>query len=288
MAESLLSAGTSMIGEPGMMALSGMAGGKLAGFAAGDSSSGNGMGGLDAMNNILNTALNNAINQATEYTNQANQQLNIYNANAQRQLKEYLGKATNEIKDQSMQGFNMSQALNAPYANAGYSAIDALQDSMGLKRTQAGSQALSQALLQDTMVQQQLKDMGPRITPVAPQSLEYYKSQISPGQIEDYIRANMQENANLGLYGGAQGNQGAVINIGGQQFAELNPQLLLNHAYGAAQDYLSNQALSNAQAQFTQQQKAYGDYTAKANQMLTNYSPEQQALAAAYKRGLFS
>lgn len=82
-------------------------------------------------NNYLNSALNQGIAQAQKY-----------NKSAIDASKEYLGQSNKAMS----QGFDMSQALNAPQRLATYQALDAYQDSLGLARPSAGSFQLASAL----------------------------------------------------------------------------------------------------------------------------------------------
>lgn len=82
-------------------------------------------------NQYLTSALGQGINASNQYNNAAITAANT----AQQQSNQALN-----------QGFDMSQALNAPQRLAGYQALDAYQDSLGLARPQAGSFQLAGAM----------------------------------------------------------------------------------------------------------------------------------------------
>lgn len=82
-------------------------------------------------NNYLTSALNQGIAQSEKYNNAA------IDAS-----KAYQGQSNQAMA----QGFDMAQALNAPQRLAGYQALDAYQDSLGLSRPNVGSFQLASAL----------------------------------------------------------------------------------------------------------------------------------------------
>jgi hypothetical protein len=82
-------------------------------------------------NQYLTSALNQGIAQSEKY-----------NTAAIDASKAYQGQANQAMT----QGYDMAQALNAPQRLAGYQALDAYQDSLGLARPQAGSFQLASAL----------------------------------------------------------------------------------------------------------------------------------------------
>lgn len=85
--------------------------------------------------NTANSYLTNALNQGIAQSNQYNQ------AAINSQLT-----AQNQANKAAAQGYDMAQALNAPQRLAGYQALDAYQDSLGLARPTAGSFQLASAL----------------------------------------------------------------------------------------------------------------------------------------------
>lgn len=85
--------------------------------------------------NTANQYLTSALNQGITASNTYNQAA-IGAANAAQQ----------QSNKALTQGFDMSQALNAPQRLAGYQALDAYQDSLGLARPNVGSFQLASAL----------------------------------------------------------------------------------------------------------------------------------------------
>lgn len=82
-------------------------------------------------NSYLTSALNQGIAQSEKYNTAA---INASNT------------ATTQANQAAAQGFDMAQALNAPQRLAGYQALDAYQDSLGLARPSVGSFQLASAL----------------------------------------------------------------------------------------------------------------------------------------------
>ena len=82
-------------------------------------------------NNYLTSALNQGIAQSEKYNNAAIDATKAYQ---------------NQANAASAQGYDMAQALNAPQRLAGYQALDAYQDSLGLARPNVGSFQLASAL----------------------------------------------------------------------------------------------------------------------------------------------
>jgi hypothetical protein len=82
-------------------------------------------------NQYLTSALQQGIGQSEKYGQAAVDASKAYQTQANQALN---------------QGFDMAQALNAPQRLAGYQALDAYQDSLGLARPQAGSFQLASAL----------------------------------------------------------------------------------------------------------------------------------------------
>lgn len=257
---------------------------------------------ITTMNNMLQGALNNAIGTSTNYTNQAIGQQNQSLNTATNALNTGLSGATQSALQQAQNGFNTSQALQAPYAGAGYGALDAYQDSLGLSRPQMGSQALSSALTNTANVQNQLQNLfsqygttpptAPGAAPTGPQDLSYYSQQVTPQQVQQYLAQNTKQNWNNGVaslqYTGANapnfaGKSGAMGWNPAQQ-SELN---------SVAQNYLAQQAYNQAQQQYQQQLNQYNNQLNTYNSYnkalsSINYNPQQAQIAAAYNQGLFS
>ena len=95
--------------------------------------------------NKANQYLTNALNQGIAQSSQ-------YNLAAIDAQKAYQAQANQA----ATQGFDTAQALNAPQRLAGYQALDAYQDSLGLSRPTAGSFQLASALENQVRAQQQL------------------------------------------------------------------------------------------------------------------------------------
>jgi hypothetical protein len=85
--------------------------------------------------NQANAQLQNALNSGLNYSQNYNQQ-------AVNALQNYQGTADNQLQ----QGFNQSQALNAPKQLATYNALDAYQNLLGLPTPAGGSFQLAQGL----------------------------------------------------------------------------------------------------------------------------------------------
>lgn len=85
--------------------------------------------------NQANAQLQNALNSGLNYSQNYNQQ-------AVNALQNYQGTANNQLQ----QGFNQSQALNAPKQLATYNALDAYQNLLGLPTPAGGSFQLAQGL----------------------------------------------------------------------------------------------------------------------------------------------
>lgn len=85
--------------------------------------------------NKANSYLTNALNQGISQSNKYNQ------AAINSQLA-----TQNQANQAAAQGFDMSQALNAPQRLATYNALDAYQSSLGLPTPTAGSFQLASAM----------------------------------------------------------------------------------------------------------------------------------------------
>lgn len=108
-------------------------------------SSGSGKG-TDLSNYLINF-------NSSEWANQANAQLQAALQQGMQYSEKYNQQAVNAIQDyqkvadnQMKQGFNQSQALNAPQHLATYNALDAYQGTLGLPTPVGGSFQLAQGM----------------------------------------------------------------------------------------------------------------------------------------------
>lgn len=117
-----------------------------------------GGGGIDVdiptgkMNNLLDTGLNNALQYSQGYTNRAvGAQENYY----QQALNQLL-QGQNALQG----GFDQSQALQAPYRDAGYQSLDSYMDTLMLARPEMGSKTLADSLTKEAKTQQMRQNLA--------------------------------------------------------------------------------------------------------------------------------
>jgi hypothetical protein len=105
-----------------------------------------GKGGTDLSNYLINFNSSDWANQANAQLQSALQQgmqfSEKYNQQAVNAVQDYQKVADNQMK----QGFNQSQALNAPQHLATYNALDAYQGTLGLPTPVGGSFQLAQGM----------------------------------------------------------------------------------------------------------------------------------------------
>lgn len=184
-----------------------------------------GGGGMDVdiptnqMNDLLDQGLNNALNYSEGYTNRAIDTQHGFYQQALDQL--LLGRNAME------QGFNQSQALQAPYRDAGYESLDAYMDTLMLSRPEMGSKKLADTLNKEATAQGQRQNLGlfnlgltglydpngnPNYAPtdyyatdlygrpIAPTE-ELLARGITPSQMQEYVQQNMRGTDPAGRYG---------------------------------------------------------------------------------------
>lgn len=267
---------------------------------------GNAMGGGDStqspystpdfvgqMNNLLATAMNNAIGTSTNYTNQATAQQNQSLNASTNALNSSLTNATNSATSSLQNGLNQSMALNSPLAIAGYGALDAYQDSLGLSRPKEGSGTLANQLYssaQAAPILQQMQQLGQGqqlgSAPTAP-TLQSFEQQYTPEQISNYIAQNTSP-----VFHGGQGF-GVFNGVQAPLLVDLqsNPTLRADAVSQMAQPAYNN-ALSQYNTQNTAYQTASNNQTQQMqlmNQLQSlGYSPQAQNAAQSYQQGLFT
>lgn len=259
MAEAALGAGVQAFGEGPMMAGSAYAGAKLGQLAAGGGGSGGGTGSetpsfVNQMNQILQQALGGAtaMNNAATGNAVAQQQQSLKGAN--KALTDYLAKATQVSKDQAGQGLAQYRALQAPFANSGYAANDALMDSLGLARPKIGGQAISNALFASQQAQPQLAQLQQLGLAQPTQSIADVKKGIRPADVNNYI----------------------------QQFLASNHYAISPQAAQAQILADRYRAVKNANNKLQGQQ-----YNLFNQIQQSGYTPQQNNIAMAYNKGLF-
>lgn len=159
--------------EVAMMTLAGVGGNAAGAYAAnalGKALDGGGSKGPDIgeqitnlvnnMNGTLNQYLTKALDANNDYNSKARGTINQSAKSAQNRLLEYLGKASEEAKKNTMFGVNQSAAYNQPTISAGNAGRDALMDSLGLARPVVGSEAVQQSLLKQGQLQNAMSELG--------------------------------------------------------------------------------------------------------------------------------
>lgn len=252
--------------------------GGMAGSALGSMMGGGGGGGdnklMDQYNFLLNGALQNAINTSTNYTNQAKDQLNSGLGNATNAFNTGLTNASNQLIPYTNAAFGMGQALLSPYRNAGYAANNALLQSLGLP-TQDLNAANQQYLGQQASLFRQQLTGNSNVDITAPTgpapTLDNYLNQVTPQQIQDYIKQNTKatqlQNGNVVSNGGFSGQaySGAGYN-NGTPYTAYNDNGGLNQILNdptvtnQAKQYLAQQAFNTANQQYQTQQNNYNQY----------------------------
>ncbi len=247
-------------------------------------------GTIGNMNDILQSALDKAISSSTGYTNQAVGVQNQYMNSANQQLQNYLQQGLSGAATASQQGFNQSQALSSPYSNAGMGAIDAYQDSLGLKRAAVGSQAVSQGMQQVAALQpilQQLQAAGktagasnPYAMPVAPTSPTLNNNPFT-GKLQDYVNQMSPWEATY------QASQQGLVPQGANMFnadgTSLPGSMNLQDPTVQAQfqQQFGQKAYNNAAAAYTQQQQAQNQaLQSQYNNQMSLFTPYQQQYQA--------
>ena len=262
---------------------------------------------ITTMNNMLQNSMNNAIQYSTGYTNQATQQQTNSLGAATSALNTGLTNANQAATTNATSGFNQAQALQAPYASAGYGALDAYQDSLGLSRAQMGSQALSGMLNTASQAQpllQQIQNLGQAQTlgtGLTDPTLQQYEQQVTPQQIQQYLSQNITSSNQGGhttySYGGVGNNTPGIVDtrIGQAGGAGYLTNELSNNST-VAQDIAAqlaqtpyNQALQQYQTQYGQQQATQTQQQQLFNQLQNlGYSPQLMSQAQGYNQGLFT
>ena len=275
--------------------IAGSAAGEAAGSALGNALGG-GSSSSQAVNSMFTTPnfVNTVNNMLTRSLSQAQQQYTTYATQAVNQQNTSLNQATNAINTGTTQaGTTLSnavgqyQSLQEPYASAGYSALDAYQDSLGLSRPTAGSQAVSQALSNNQQYNAMLAQNGgkaptnPGTAPTAP-TLAQAQASVTPQAILNYERQNSNFVNGKDYYTGTGLNPGQTGPASYLMNVEANPTVS-----SAVSSYLANQDLSNLQNTYQGQLSQYNSQLANYNNYAnllgsTGYNPQQAALAAQY------
>lgn len=278
---------------------------------------------VNEMNSTLNQYLNKGLGAASNYTNQAIGQQNTSLNNATNALQTYLGNATQAYQNGANQGVDQFRALQAPYANAGYNALDAYQDSLGLSRPQMGSAALSSALFNSAKVNPLMQGLlsaakannnaNASLAPTAPNMQTFLNNatqNVTQQQIQDYIN---QHTASARLrngqvispssqgYSPTEGFAGLSYTGVGAPTSGDNVYLMNNQpqAYqnlynnsdisSAVKNYLAQQAATplynQANTLFQNQNNAYNALNSYLSQ--SGMTPQQLGVAQAYNQGLF-
>lgn len=314
--------------EPIGMALAGsgssIAGSKL-GMAMGGNSKQPDVGAqitkmVNNQNKILNEYLEKALVATGNTTFQAIGEQRQAQKNSSNTLLDYLNKASQQAKLNSMYGLQNSRATLQPTMDAGFTAQDALMDSLGLSRPVVGSGTVQNALLNQALLPQQqdilLGQYGgkaptlgaaptaPVNKAVAPKSVAYYQSTLTPDQVNQFIRANSKDRQSTnGTYITDYYGPGSYMRTTGMngQFtpsASLLEQARKDAAQGAFnsaqaeynnQNNIYNQAMNQykqQQTQYGQQKQVYDTYNTQLNQLSQQYAdPMTQSILKAYNQG---
>lgn len=281
------------------------------------------MGGNDVSTNIpiaemnatLDKALNSGLKYSEKYTGKAVDAQNTALTQALQQLK--LG------QNALTTGFAQSQALQAPYRDQGYQALDSYADSLMQARPTMGARAYADIQNKEATTQGVLRGIGinqqdlnsltgeqnwdPYKQSKAPTLRGIAEHNVTDGDINNYIKDNISEagapqTPGWGMYSGAgasaAGNHGDNrSSYGTDDIHNMAPGLYgsvgnLRNYLGVTQDEYGN-AVSNELAKplFQQAQNLYGQQSqaySQLNDYLTNqYTNEQQRQAMAINQGLF-
>ena len=231
-------------------------------------------------NKILNTALQQAIGTSTQYTGQAIDQQNKSLGQSTAITNAANAAANKQVMQTTNQGFNLGQGLLSPQRNAGYNALDAYMQSMGLATPQGGSlaQANQNAYTQSKglLEQQYDKSRFNSVNPTAPTmgdkgTADQYISNTTDAQIHDWLNKQYATASSTGRGGVNFGGTGGTIKVGNKTVSLRGPDvqsLKDSGAYDQVKQLLGNQAYSaNASAlegQYNQAQQTY-------NTQLDNY-----------------
>ena len=210
-------------GFSGVGGLLGLAG-TLAGIFGGGSDSGKdpAQQAYQQMAQILNAGLNKALNFNTNYTNQAINQQNTSLQQAINALTGYGQQAQQVATNAINQGLSQYQQLQKPYANAGYDALDAYKQSLGLATPQGGTR--NQVLASQLQpLLQSLK--GNYNTPTAP-DMTTFANQITQDQIKDYINNNIHNKASYTQDGGITGVTDTYSGVGSSPNSNVSQGLV--------------------------------------------------------------
>lgn len=253
-------------------------------------------GGIRTMQN----AQKDALAYTQNYTNKAIDTQSQYFDKSISFLNDALDKALNV----SNQQFNVSQALQAPYRNAGYAALDRYMDTLMMPHTTMPSQQLAQILEKDARGQgmmsnlksgqqslNQMYDAGndPMAGAKAP-TINDFTGKITDQQMKGYIRDNSITNAYEPGPGQMQGMiyQGVGSGNGPVLWGDQGPQELFAQGSpypGAIKNELAQPMLNKAQGAYKNQQGLLQD----VNQFYNGaYSDKEQQIARSYNAGLFN
>jgi len=280
---------------------------------------------VNTMNGMLTNSLNTAIQDYALKNRQAVDQQKTSLTNANNALTSGVATANQQAQNTSASGLQQYKALNAPLAAAGYAGLDAYTDSLGLKRAQMGSGAISDALFNTAQAQQNVNNLGkaptaPTNAPIAPTAvgnLNSFKSQVSPELLQQYLHNHVQdpENGQVNSYGLYNGYGATGVNdpraydptgmnamwyggAGGGSATNFNvSDQIKNLATTGEAQYLQQQAQQAYNQQYNKYNTKLGAYNQNANlfntyqqqagQAVSGVTPQQLAIANAYKNNLF-
>lgn len=297
------------MGDPSSMVGAASVGASLFGGLGGSNISASNPSG--DMNALLSGALGQGLSYSEGYNSQAINQQNTSLQAALDELNQAMTTTTNTMNN----AFQTSQALQAPYRNAGYQALDQYQDSLHMNRATMGSQALSTALTNQVGAQQQVQGLqagqntlnqyyntgafDPSKLPNAP-TLQDVKGKVQSGDISNYIKANTTAGP-AAIYN-YQGPTGGAVSGGNPYFtggfSAGDPGGDASRYGTGIQTILGNQNIQNAvrdqlaQPILDKATQAYQNQQGLQNQfgqfLQNQFTPDQQNISLAYNRGLFN
>lgn len=238
------------------------------------------------MNDMLTQSMNNALDSSTKYTNRGIETFeNNYNK-TETFLKDYLKNAISQSSMFGNQGLNNYQTAQRPFGTAGYDALDAYKQSLGLSTPREGSanQVQASGVAQSLLpALQALK--GNYANPgnsvmTAPDRDALMKSFITPDQINKYIgnmnNFNKESNDATNKLTWSNTNTGINPNIAdfsGKNVFQENAQL---------RDWATNKLTDHVNQLYNTQNQAFQNYTnynnaqTGINNIMNRYDPSQQ------------
>lgn len=283
----------------------------VAGSAAG-SKLGSSLGGgsktnpADTINNLLGKALNRAVTTNNQYSQAAIGQQNTSLQAAIAALTQGTQKASDVATSTMNSGLNAYKTAQQPYATAGYDALDAYKQSLGLSTPQGGSAQAVQNQEMATNLAPQLQSLlgslkGNYSAGTAPDQAAITAG-ITPEQLQQYISGNISAKqsfrkdngrsiGNTWSYSGAGANPNTRMDYQGSDSFNGNQAGAGNAAVknNLIQSLMQNQGVKDAYGQslYNTQNQAYQQQSGtinQVNQMLAGMTPQQmQALAPLLK-----